>query len=107
MAFLKTAGEVYLRDEADRNAPHRNTFRANLIESNGLATEPSYRIRVEGETANVVLEGNTIRDTRSAGAKHERVAIYLGAKVSHIDSIARSSKNPANAHGSSNSPAAR
>lgn len=75
---------VYLRDEVDRNAPDRNTFRANLIENNGPATEPSYQIRVEGETANVVLEGNTIRDTRNPGAKHERVAIYLGPKVSHI-----------------------
>lgn len=75
---------VYLRDEADRNAPDRNAFRANVIENNGPATEPSYQIRVEGETTNVVLQGNTIRDTRNTGTKHESVAIYLGPKVGHI-----------------------
>jgi hypothetical protein len=75
---------VYLRQEPERNAPHRNTFRANLIENNGPTGEPGYQVRIEGETTAVTFESNTIRDTREANPSRARVGIYIGPQASHI-----------------------
>jgi hypothetical protein len=75
---------VYLRDEPERNAPHRNTFQANLIESNGPPGGRGYEVRIEGQTTAVVFERNTIRDTREAGPGHAHVGIYIGPQASRI-----------------------
>lgn len=75
---------IYFRDEPERNAAHRNTFRENLIEDNGRAGTPGYGIRVEGETTNLIFAGNTIRNNLKGARATQTVGIYLGPKTDYI-----------------------
>jgi parallel beta-helix repeat protein len=60
---------VYLRDEDTSNAPHRSTFRENIIENNG-----NYGILIESPATDIIIENNTIRDT---GNGTQKVGVYL------------------------------
>jgi hypothetical protein len=54
---------IYFRDEAAGMAGNRNRVEQNLIENNGVKKEAP-GVRVRGETKDIVLKNNTIRDTR-------------------------------------------
>ncbi len=63
---------VFFRNESEPMAAHRNRLVRNLIEDNGGSG-----IRVRGYTNDLVFEENTIRDTRSAGARTQRIGVLI------------------------------
>jgi len=67
---------VYFRDESLPLAGHRNRLENNLIENNGQKTEVA-AIRIRGETRDVVLKDNRIRDTRAPEARKQVIGIQL------------------------------
>ncbi len=71
---------VFFRNETEGMAPHRNRLENNLIENNGLE-EGAAGIRVRGQTRDLVLKNNTLRDTRPAGERKQTVGIRLEEKV--------------------------
>jgi hypothetical protein len=58
--YENSEGGVNLRRERASNAPHRSTFRDNMIENNG-----NYGFLIESPATDVIIENNTIRDTGS------------------------------------------
>ncbi len=75
---------VYFRDEAEINAGHRNTFRANVIEDNGRRGAPGYGVRIDGATQHILLDSNTIRETRVGEQATQHVGIYIGPHADFI-----------------------
>ncbi len=65
---------VHFRDETKANAPHRSTFRENIVENNGQNTE-GYGFSFNSPAEDVVLEGNIIRNTTGSTQK---AAIFMG-----------------------------
>jgi parallel beta-helix repeat protein len=65
---------VYFRKETPKNSGHRNVFRNNTVVDNGNAHD-GYGFYVSADTKDLVIENNTIADTRAAGAT-QKVAIY-------------------------------
>jgi hypothetical protein len=53
---------INLRGERAANAPHRNVFKGNVIENNGRK-ESGYGMSFNSPAEDVVISGNTIRDT--------------------------------------------
>jgi parallel beta-helix repeat protein len=49
---------VYVREENDKNSPHRNTFTNNIVENNG-----GYGFFISGKPSNMLLKENVIRST--------------------------------------------
>ena len=74
---------INFRDETEPMAGHRNRLEENRIEDNG-AKVGGAGIFVGGETTDVVILGNVIRDTREGGARTQRVAIRLGEKAGKV-----------------------
>ncbi|MFB0517537.1 MAG: right-handed parallel beta-helix repeat-containing protein [Candidatus Neomarinimicrobiota bacterium] len=64
---------VYFRSEREANAPHRNRFQNNTVEDNGTA-DGGYGFLIDSPVRELVLEGNTIRDT---GQGVQKAAVYL------------------------------
>lgn len=74
---------VHLRGERAINAPHRNTFKGNIIENNGrLGT--GYGISFNSPAEDVVLLDNTIRDTGS-GTQKAGLFFYKNASPVHTE----------------------
>ena len=71
---------VYFRDESLALAGHRNRLEDNLIENNGQQNEVA-GIRIRGETRDVILNNNRIRDTRPAEAQKQSIGIQLDEAV--------------------------
>jgi hypothetical protein len=71
---------ILFRNEALGMAGHRNRIEDNVIEDNG-AGEDVAGIRIRGQTNDVVLKGNRIRDTRPADSRHQKTGILLEEKV--------------------------
>ena len=67
---------VHLRGERESNAPHRNVFRKNIIENNGVKEE-GYGFSTNCAAKNVLLEENIIRNTK-AGKQKAAIYIYQG-----------------------------
>ncbi len=86
---------VYFRDEALALAGHRNRLENNLIEDNGQKQEVA-GIRIRGETRDVVLKNNRIRDTRPAEARKQVIGIQLdeAAGPTVIDANTINAKTP-------------
>jgi hypothetical protein len=74
---------IYFRDEAAGMAGHRNRIEQNLIENNGVKKEAP-GVRVRGETKDIVLKNNTIRDTRLGDARKQTVGIQIEEKVGNV-----------------------
>jgi hypothetical protein len=74
---------VHFRDEMAGMAGNRNLLEDNLIENNGNSKEAA-GIRVRGETGDLILKGNTIRDTRNGSERKQTVGIQLDAKVGEV-----------------------
>lgn len=71
---------IYFRNESLGMAAHRNRLVENTIENNGAAA-PSPGIRIRGATNDLVLEGNTIRDTRDPSHRTQTVGILIEPQV--------------------------
>lgn len=74
---------IFFRNEAEGMAGHRNRLENNLVENNGLKEEVA-GIRVRGETRDLVLKNNIIRDTRSGAERKQTTGIRLEEKVGPI-----------------------
>jgi parallel beta-helix repeat protein len=74
---------VLFRNESEGMAGHRNRLEQNQIENNGVKTGGA-GIFIDGETDDVVLVGNIIRDTRQSGAQTQRVGIRLGKSAGKV-----------------------
>jgi hypothetical protein len=59
---------VLFRTETAANAPHRNTFKNNTIEDNGWKNG-GYGFTFDSPAENVVIEGNTIGNTKGSSQK--------------------------------------
>lgn len=81
------ADGIFFRNESEGMAGHRNRLEGNLIENNG-AKEPSAGIRVRGETKDLILRNNVIRDTRAPGEQRQKVGIQLEEKAGAVISEA-------------------
>jgi hypothetical protein len=74
---------ILFRDETLSMAGNRNRLENNLIENNGRSQEVA-GIRVRGETRDVFLKNNTLRDTRSAELHRQTTGIRLEQKVGSV-----------------------
>jgi parallel beta-helix repeat protein len=74
---------IYFRNETLPMAAHRNRLEQNVIENNGRDEEVA-GICIRGETNDLVLKGNTIRDTREGDAQKQTVGIKIEEKVGRI-----------------------
>jgi hypothetical protein len=64
---------VFFRNENINNSPHRNVFINNILENNG-STGGGYGFLINGQARDVVLKGNTIRNT---GKGNQTGGIFL------------------------------
>src|SRR5207248_5701202 len=74
---------VCFRNEIEAMAGHRNRLEENLIEDNGVGRQAA-GVRVRGETRDVVLKNNRIRDTRPAEARKQTTGVQLEEKVGAV-----------------------
>ncbi len=75
---------IFFRNETAGMAGHRNRVEDNLIEDNGAKRDVA-GIRVRGETRDLVLKGNTIRDTRPSGARRQTAGVLLEPNVGAVE----------------------
>jgi parallel beta-helix repeat protein len=74
---------IFFRNESVGMAGHRNRLEKNLIENNGSDRNVA-GIRVRGETRDLVIQDNTIRDTRPAGDRKQVLGIALEPGVGPV-----------------------
>lgn len=74
---------VYFRDESFGMAAHRNRLKENVIENNGSEGEAA-GIRIRGETEGLVLENNTIRDTRLGSQQTQKTGILIERRAGDV-----------------------
>ena len=65
---------VHFRNETFLNSGHRNTFRNNKVLDNG-GEKAGYGFYIQPRAGDIVIEGNHIADTRSAG-RTQRYGVY-------------------------------
>jgi hypothetical protein len=75
---------ILFRNETLGMAGHRNRLENNLIENNGRNQEVA-GIRIRGETRDVILKNNRIRDTRPAASRRQNTGIRLEEKVGPVN----------------------
>ena len=71
---------VNFRNETEQNSGHRNVFRKNIIENNGIF-DKAYGFYIGGVTHDITIENNIIRST---GMGNQEAAVYIGKKSSRI-----------------------
>jgi hypothetical protein len=74
---------IFFRNEAAGMAGSRNRVEENDIENNGVGREAA-GIRVRGETRDLVLKNNTIRDTRAGADRKQTAGIKLDEQVGPV-----------------------
>jgi hypothetical protein len=74
---------IFFRNETEGMAGHRNRVEKNLIENNGVAGQAA-GIHVRGETRDLVLDSNIIRDTRTGADRKQKTGILLEPKVGAV-----------------------
>lgn len=74
---------VFFRNESEGMAGHRNRLEDNIIEDNGVSREAA-GIRVRGETRDLILKDNLIRDTRAGADRKQTVGIRLEEHVGAV-----------------------
>jgi hypothetical protein len=60
---------VYMREEDDKNSPHRNTFIKNIVENNG-----GNGFFISGKSSNILIKDNIIRSTIKG---KQKAAIFI------------------------------
>jgi hypothetical protein len=71
---------VLFRDENEQNSGHRNTFRNNTIENNGIRRE-SDGFHIGGETHDITIVSNIIRSTLKG---KQPVSVFIGKRSSKV-----------------------
>jgi len=71
---------VYFREEIEQNGAHRNTFRENIVENNGTKSG-GYGFYVDGVTADILIERNTIRNSKDGAQK---AGVFINEKASRV-----------------------
>ena len=71
---------VYLRDEIEQNGAHRNTFRNNVVENNGTKAG-GYGFYIDGVTTDILIERNTIRNTKDGAQK---AGVFINEKAVRV-----------------------
>jgi parallel beta-helix repeat protein len=74
---------VYFRDESAALAGHRNRLEDNLIENNGRGQSVA-GIRIRGETRDVIIKNNRVRDTRPVESRKQTTGILLEKNVGEV-----------------------
>ena len=74
---------IFFRNETLPMAAHRNRLEENIIENNGEGEEVA-GIRIRGQTNDLVLKNNIIRDTREGEAQKQTVGIRIEEQVGRI-----------------------
>jgi len=74
---------IYFRNESTALAGHRNRLENNLIENNGRNQDVA-GIRIRGETRDVILVNNHIRDTRPSDSRKQTSGILLEENVGRV-----------------------
>ena len=74
---------VCFRNETLGMAGHRNRLEDNLIENNGQKQDVA-GIRIRGETQDIVLKNNRLRDTRPGASQHQKTGVRLDEKVGAV-----------------------
>jgi parallel beta-helix repeat protein len=74
---------IFFRNETLGMAAHRNRLELNIIENNGIGEEAA-GICIRGQTNDLVLKDNTIRDTRQGDEHKQTVGIRIEEQVGHI-----------------------
>ncbi|MEW6155834.1 MAG: right-handed parallel beta-helix repeat-containing protein [Verrucomicrobiota bacterium] len=74
------ADGVFFRNESFGMAGHRNRLEENLIENNGQKDSVA-GIRIRGETKDLILKNNTIRDTRPEASRRQVVGVQIEEKA--------------------------
>ena len=74
---------IFFRNETVGMAGHRNRVENNLIENNGVKRAAA-GIRVRGETRDLIIKGNTIRDTRTGNDRQQTTGIALEEGVGEV-----------------------
>lgn len=76
---------VFFRDESLGMAGHRNRLIENVIEDNGREAGTA-AIRVRGETNDLIMQGNIVRDTRTDAAQRtQTVGLLIEESVGAIE----------------------
>jgi hypothetical protein len=70
--FSNQSDGINLRGERESNAPHRNTFEANIIENNGTANG-GYGFSVNSPAKDLLLKDNIFKNSE----KTQKAAIYI------------------------------
>lgn len=74
---------VHFRDETLGMAGHRNRLEDNLIENNGEGQDVA-GIRIRGETRDLTLRHNRIRDTRPADQQRQTTGLRIESKAGPV-----------------------
>ncbi len=74
---------IFFRNETLPMAAHRNRLEQNIIENNGEGEEVA-GIRIRGETNDLILKDNIIRDTREGESQKQTVGIQIEEQVGRI-----------------------
>lgn len=89
---------IHVRVKTQANGAHRTSVRDNVIEDNGWPFERvpeglkhlprqellGHGVYVCGVTSDLVLEGNTIRETRDGDRRHQQHGLYLAPDVTRV-----------------------
>ncbi|MCF7762741.1 MAG: right-handed parallel beta-helix repeat-containing protein [Verrucomicrobia bacterium] len=75
---------IFFRNETLGMSGHRNRLEDNLIENNGSGGTAA-GIRIRGETRDVIIRNNIIRDTRPEGSQTQSVGIRIEEKVGPVE----------------------
>jgi hypothetical protein len=80
---------IRFREKTAANGAHHNIIRGNTIENNGLPgyVERGYGIFIYGITNDVVIENNTIRETRKGDSRLQKNAVYISPGVTQVQLI--------------------
>ena len=73
---------VHFRGERESNGAHRNTFRKNIIEDNGIGDDEGCGFYINGETHDILIEDNTIRDT---GKGTQKIGVFVKREAKNVD----------------------
>ena len=74
---------IFFRNETLGMAAHRNRLEENIIEDNGVGEEAA-GIRIRGQTHDLVLKNNIIRETRQGDSQKQTVGIRIEEQVGRI-----------------------
>lgn len=74
---------IFFRNETLPMAAHRNRLEQNIIENNGVEDEVA-GIRIRGQTNDLVLKDNVIRDTREGDSQKQTVGIQIEEQVGRV-----------------------